>query len=478
MSLPKDFLWGGAVAAHQLEGGWDCGGKGPNVCDVLTAGAHGVPRRITDTVLEGESYPNHDAIDFYHRYKEDIALFAEMGFKCFRTSIAWTRIFPKGDEQEPNEEGLKFYDDLFDELLKYGIEPVITLSHFEMPLHLAKEYGGWMNRKVIDFFVKFAEVCFKRYKDKVKYWMTFNEINNQMNYKNDIFGWTNSGVKFSQYEKPEQAMYQSAHNELVASALAVKLGHEINPDFRIGCMISMVPIYPYSCRPADMVLSVQEMHMRYFFSDIHCRGHYPNYAKKLLERKGYQIKMGPEDEKILAEGTVDYIGFSYYMSNVVNSQSFVDVSEKVEASSPYTVENPYAKATEWGWTIDPEGLRYALNILYERYEKPLFIVENGFGAIDELKPDKTCEDPARIAYLKAHIEELKKAVEEDGVELMGYTPWGCIDLVSFTTGELRKRYGFIYVDKNDDGTGSGKRYKKQSFDWYKKVIASNGEELD
>ncbi|HBN55205.1 MAG TPA: 6-phospho-beta-glucosidase [Lachnospiraceae bacterium] len=478
MSLPKDFLWGGAVAAHQLEGGWDCGGKGPNVCDVLTAGAHGVPRRITDTVLEGESYPNHDAIDFYHRYKEDIALFAEMGFKCFRTSIAWTRIFPKGDEQEPNEEGLKFYDDLFDELLKYGIEPVITLSHFEMPLHLAKEYGGWMNRKVIDFFVKFAEVCFKRYKDKVKYWMTFNEINNQMNYKNDIFGWTNSGVKFSQYEKPEQAMYQSAHNELVASALAVKLGHEINPDFRIGCMISMVPIYPYSCRPADMVLSVQEMHMRYFFSDIHCRGHYPNYAKKLLERKGYQIEMGPEDEKILAEGTVDYIGFSYYMSNVVNSQSFVDVSEKVEASSPYTVENPYAKATEWGWTIDPEGLRYALNILYERYEKPLFIVENGFGAIDELKPDKTCEDPARIAYLKAHIEELKKAVEEDGVELMGYTPWGCIDLVSFTTGELRKRYGFIYVDKNDDGTGSGKRYKKQSFDWYKKVIASNGEELD
>lgn len=478
MSLPKDFLWGGAVAAHQLEGGWDCGGKGPNVCDVLTAGAYGVPRRITDTVLEGESYPNHDAIDFYHRYKEDIALFAEMGFKCFRTSIAWTRIFPKGDEQEPNEEGLKFYDDLFDELLKYGIEPVITLSHFEMPLHLAKEYDGWMNRKVIDFFVKFAEVCFKRYKDKVKYWMTFNEINNQMNYKNDIFGWTNSGVKFSQYEKPEQAMYQSAHNELVASALAVKLGHEINPDFRIGCMISMVPIYPYSCRPADMVLSVQEMHMRYFFSDIHCRGHYPNYAKKLLERKGYQIEMGPEDEKILAEGTVDYIGFSYYMSNVVNSQSFVDVSEKVEASSPYTVENPYAKATEWGWTIDPEGLRYALNILYERYEKPLFIVENGFGAIDELKPDKTCEDPARIAYLKAHIEELKKAVEEDGVELMGYTPWGCIDLVSFTTGELRKRYGFIYVDKNDDGTGSGKRYKKQSFDWYKKVIASNGEELD
>lgn len=477
MTLPKDFLWGGAVAAHQLEGGWNEGGKGPNVCDVLTGGAHGVARRITDTVLEGEYYPNHEAVDFYHHYKEDIALFAQMGFKCFRTSIAWTRIFPMGDEEKPNETGLQFYDDMFDELLKYGIEPVITLSHFEMPLHLAKEYGGWMNRKVIDFFVKFAKVCFERYKGKVKYWMTFNEINNQMNYKNDIFGWTNSGVKFSQYENPEEAMYQCAHHELVASALAVKAGHEINPDFQIGCMIAMVPIYPYSCRPADMVLSVQEMHMRYFFSDIHCRGHYPNYAKKMFERKKFNIKMEPEDERILAEGTVDYIGFSYYMSNVVDSQTTIDVSKMIEASSPHTVENPYAKATKWGWTIDPEGLRYALNILYERYEKPLFIVENGFGAIDVKNPDGSCDDPERIAYLRAHIKEMKKAVEEDGVDLMGYTPWGCIDLVSFTTGEYKKRYGFIYVNQNDDGTGDFSRSKKMSFDWYKEVIASNGENL-
>lgn len=475
--LPKNFLWGGAVAAHQLEGGWNEDGKGPNVCDVLTAGAHGVLRRITDTVEPGERYPNHDAIDFYHHYKEDIAMFGEMGFKCFRTSIAWARIFPNGDESEPNEAGLKFYDDMFDELLRHGIEPVITLSHFEMPLHLAKEYGGWMNRKVIDFFVKFAKVCFERYSGKVKYWMTFNEINNQMNYKNDIFGWTNSGVRFSQYEKPEEAMYQAAHHELVASALAVKAGHEINPDFQIGCMIAMVPIYPYSCRPSDMILSVQEMHMRYFFADIHCRGHYPNYAKKLFAQKGYHINITPEDEAALAAGTVDYIGFSYYMSNTVNSQAYTDTSEMINASSPYTVDNPYTKATEWGWTIDPEGLRYSLNILYERYEKPLFIVENGFGAIDVLNEDKTCNDAPRIAYLRAHIEEMKKAVELDGVELMGYTPWGCIDLVSFTTGELRKRYGFIYVDKNDDGTGTGKRYRKQSFDWYKKVIETNGEDL-
>ena len=318
--FPEKFLWGGAVVAHQLEGAWNEGGKGANVCDVLTAGAYGVPRRITDGILPGESYPNHEAIDFYHSYKEDIALFARIGFKCFRTSIAWTRIFPMGDEEDPNEEGLRFYDDMFDELLKYGIEPVITLSHFEMPLHLANEYGGWMNRKMIDFFVKFAKVCFQRYKDKVKYWMTFNEINNQMNLHDDIFGWTNSGVRFSKFDKPEEAMYQAAHHELVASAMAVKEGHAINPDFQIGCMIAMIPVYPYSCRPADELLSVREMHKRYFFADIHCRGHYPNYARKLFEENGYDIKMEPEDEKILAEGTVDYVGFSYYMTRVVASQ--------------------------------------------------------------------------------------------------------------------------------------------------------------
>lgn len=272
-------------------------------------------------------------------------------------------------------------------------------------------------------------------------------------------------------------MYQAAHNELVASALAVRLGHEINPEFQIGCMISMMPIYPFSCRPADVLLSVQEMHMRYFFTDVHCRGHYPAYIKKLLKRKEFSIRMEQEDEKILSEGTVDYIAFSYYMSSVVDSQAFVDISNRVDAFSPHTVSNPYAEETDWGWTVDPEGLRYALNVLYERYEKPLFIVENGFGAADTLNSDGVCNDPYRIDYLRAHIREMKKAVELDGVDLIGYTPWGCIDLVSFSTGEMRKRYGFIYVDKNDDGTGTGRRYKKLSFDWYKKVIATNGEDL-
>lgn len=477
MGFKQNFLWGGAVAAHQLEGGWNEGGKGPNVCDVLTAGSHKQARRITDTVLENENYPNHDAIDFYHHYKEDIELFAQMGFKCFRTSIAWTRIFPKGDEQQPNEEGLQFYDHVFEELLKYRITPIVTLSHFEMPLYLAKEYGGFANRKVIDCYVRFAEVCLKRYKDKVKYWITFNEINNQMNYKNDIFGWTNSGVKFSEVKDPKQTMWQCAHNELVASALVVKKGHEINPEFQIGCMISMMPIYPYSCRPSDVLLANQEMHVRYFFTDVFCRGHYPAYIKKLFEREQIKIETGKEDEQILKEGTVDYIAFSYYMSSVVDSQSFTDISKRVDAFSPYTVSNPYATATDWGWTIDPEGLRYALNVLYERYEKPLFVVENGLGAIDKVNPDHTCNDQYRIDYLKTHIEQMKKAVDDDGVDLLGYTPWGCIDLVSFTTGEMKKRYGFIYVDRNDDGSGSYKRYKKDSFDWYKNVIKTNGEEL-
>lgn len=398
-----------------------------------------------------------------------------MGFKCFRTSIAWTRIFPNGDDEKPNEEGLKFYDDMFDELLKYGIEPVITLSHFEMPYNLAKNYGGWTNRKVIDFFVKYAETVMKRYKNKVKYWMTFNEINNQKDTSVDIFGWTNSGVKYTQYENPKETMYQVVHHELVASALVVKKGHEINPDFKIGCMCAFVPVYPYSCHPDDMMLSVHEMQENFMFTDVHVRGHYPNYVKKAWERNNYNIKMEADDEKILAEGTVDYIGFSYYMSKAVK-HDYVSEGDAINGASN-TIKNPHIEVSDWGWGIDPEGLRYSLNILYERYEKPLFIVENGFGAIDVKEEDGSCHNPYRIDYLRKHIKAMDMAVNIDGVDLMGYTPWGCIDLVSFTTGEMKKRYGFIYVDKNNDGSGTLQRSKKKSFDWYKKVIATNGEDL-
>ncbi|MDV5138649.1 6-phospho-beta-glucosidase [Chimaeribacter arupi] len=473
--LPGNFLWGGAVAAHQVEGGWDQGGKGVSIADVLSGGAHGVDRVMTDGIQEGYSYPNHEAVDFYGRYKEDVALFAEMGFKCFRTSIAWTRIFPNGDDAQPNEAGLQFYDDLFDELLKYGIEPVITLSHFEMPWHLVKEYGGWKNRKVVDFFVRFSEVVMQRYQHKVKYWMTFNEINNQRDWRYPLFGYCCSGVVFTEHENPEETMYQVLHHQFVASAQVVKLGHAINPAFQIGCMLACVPVYPYSCHPDDMIYSVEAMRERFLFTDVQVRGYYPSYILKEWERRGFTIQMEPGDEQTLREGCTDYIGLSYYMSNAVSTQ--ISSESQSIVSFPGSVPNPHVKASDWGWQIDPVGLRYSLNLLYERYQKPLFIVENGFGAIDKPEADGSINDDYRIAYLKSHIEQMMKAVTEDGVELMGYTPWGCIDCVSFTTGQYSKRYGFIYVDKHDDGTGTLARSRKASFDWYKQVIASNGDTL-
>ncbi|MED1482315.1 6-phospho-beta-glucosidase BglA [Bacillus altitudinis] len=478
MTLPKDFLWGGALAAHQFEGGWNAAGKGPSVVDVMTAGAHGVPRQITETIEEGTFYPNHEAIDFYHRYKEDIAMFAEMGLKCLRTSIGWSRIFPKGDEEEPNEAGLQFYDDVFDELIKHGIEPVITLSHFEMPLHLAREYGGFRSRKVAEYFAKFAEVCFNRYKNKVTYWMTFNEINNKMDVNNPLFLWTNSGVSVKEDENAKEVMYQAGHHELLASAWAVAKGKEINPSFQIGAMVSHVPIYPYSSNPEDVMLAEEYMRQRYFFPDVQVRGYYPSYALKEFEREGYHIPFEEGDEESLRKGKVDYLGFSYYMSTTVKSDAVSDHNgDIVNGALPHGVENPYIKSSDWGWSIDPTGLRYTLNRFYDRYQIPLFIVENGFGAIDQVEEDGSIHDPERIQYLASHIQALKKAVEYDGVDLIGYTPWGIIDIVSFTTGEMKKRYGMIYVDRDNEGNGSMNRLKKDSFTWYQNVIATNGEEV-
>lgn len=468
------FLWGGAVAAHQLEGGWQEGGKGISVADVMTAGAHGVPREITDGVVAGKNYPNHEAIDFYHRYPQDLALFAEMGFKCFRTSIAWTRIFPQGDELEPNEAGLKFYDDLFDECLKHGIEPVITLSHFEMPYHLVTEYGGWRNRKLIDFFVRFARVVFTRYQHKVKYWMTFNEINNQRNWRAPLFGYCCSGVVYTEHDNPEETMYQVLHHQFVASALAVKAARRINPDMQVGCMLAMVALYPYSCKPEDVMFAQESMRERYVFTDVQLRGYYPSYVLNEWERRGFNIRMEDGDAQILREGTCAYLGFSYYMTNAVKAEGGTgDAISGFEGSVP----NPHVKASDWGWQIDPVGLRYSLNWFWDHYQLPLFIVENGFGAIDVREADGSVNDQYRIDYLSAHIAEMKKAVVEDGVDLMGYTPWGCIDLVSAGTGEMKKRYGFIYVDKDNEGNGTLARSRKKSFAWYQQVIASNGENL-
>ena len=468
--LPNDFLWGGAFAAHQFEGGWNAGGKGPSVVDVMTAGAHGVPRRITETIMEDTFYPNHEAIDFYGRYKEDIALLAGMGLKCLRTSIAWTRIFPKGDELEPNEEGLKFYDDVFDELLKYGIEPVITLSHFELPLHLAREYGGFRNRKLVDFFERFAEVCFKRYKSKVKYWMTFNEINMILH-----LPFMGAGVRFEEGDNELQIKYQSAHHELIASALATKMAHEIIPGAMIGCMLAAGATYAYSCNPEDVQKAMDKERENLFFIDVQSRGEYPGYAKRFLRENGIELVFGEKDEEILKSNTVDFIGFSYYSSRCASVDPEI-INGKTSGNAFKTVKNPYLKASEWGWQIDPLGLRITSNQLYDRYQKPLFIVENGLGAIDTPEEDGTINDDYRIEYLSEHVKAMKEAIA-DGVDLIGYTPWGCIDLVSASTGEMKKRYGFIYVDKDNEGNGTLNRSKKKSFYWYKKVIETNGEEL-
>ncbi|EML6499540.1 6-phospho-beta-glucosidase [Clostridioides difficile] len=477
MKSNQEFLWGGAVAAHQVEGGYNKGGKGISIADVMTAGTHTISRKITDGVIEGLNYPNHEAINFYENYKEDIGLFAEMGYKCFRTSIAWTRIFPNGDESIPNEDGLKFYDDLFDELLKYNIEPVITLSHFEMPYHLVKNYGGWRNRKLIDFFVNFCEVVMSRYKDKVKYWMTFNEINNQSITTNPIYAFTNSGIIYEEQEDKEEVMYQAVHYEFVASAKVVKIGHKINPEFKIGCMVAAMPSYPYSCNPEDMIKFVESNREQLMFTDVHVRGHYPKHTLKLWERKNYNLDITEEDKKILKEGIVDFIGCSYYLTTVVTADKTMKTTGNDSAGKADVVENPYLKTSDWGWNIDPVGLRFYLNQLYDKYELPIFIVENGFGAEDVLKSDNTVDDDYRIEYLASHIREMKNAIEIDGVDVIGYTVWGCIDPVSFTTGEMKKRYGFIYVDRNNDGSGTLKRYKKKSFDWYKNVIKFNGEIL-
>lgn len=485
MAFPDNFLWGGATAANQYEGGFKEGGKGVSTLDAITGGSAKIPRMVTyrtaageyescesglslpegatGTIDESRYYPSHIATDFYHHYPEDIALFAEMGFKCFRMSVSWSRICPDGTDKI-NEEGILFYDSVIDELLQHGIEPVITINHYDTPMFLADKFDGWSDRKLIDYYLFLCEILFTRYKDKVKYWMTFNEINY-------MHQWGKNGV----HNMDEQHKYQAAHHVFVASAKAVELGHRINPDFKIGMMIAYIPAYPLSSRPEDIMAAMEFSREQEFYIDVQARGYYPSFKLKEFERKNIHIKKEAEDDRIIANGIVDYIGFSYYMSTVCAKDksrlTYTDGNQLLAA------KNPYLKTSDWGWTIDPEGLRISLCQLYERYHKPLFVVENGMGASDILEADGTIQDDYRISYLEEHIAAMKKAVELDGVELMGYTPWGCIDLVSAGTGEMKKRYGFIYVDRDDNGKGTLERIKKKSFGWYKNVIATNGENI-
>jgi len=485
-TFPNNFFWGGATAANQCEGGWKEGGKGPSVSDHYTAGSRQVPRKFTREIDPNQSYPSHEAIDMYHHYKEDIALFAEMGFKMYRLSIAWSRIFPRGDESAPNAEGIEFYRDIFLECKKYKIEPLVTIQHFDMPYHLCEKYNGFADRRVVDYYLNYCRTIFTEYKGLVRYWLTFNEINALSHSFGETLGGgilpkedADMGNPFanSKTESPEVASrrFTALHHEFLASAKAVKLAHEIDENNRVGCMIAGTCVYPYTCNPDDMLASQQRMNMgNWFCSDVQVRGAYPHYAKRYFQEHNIQVTKEPGDDEILKAGCVDFYSFSYYSSACASA----DPEMKKTAGNMMgdAVSNPYLKASDWGWMIDPKGLRYFLNEVYARYEVPIMVVENGLGAADTLEPDGSIHDDYRIDYLRWHVEQMAEAIE-DGVDLIGYTPWGCIDLVSASTGEMMKRYGFIYVDKDDEGNGTLERIRKDSFYWYQELISSNGESV-
>lgn len=470
--FPKDFLWGGAIAANQTEGAWNINGKGVSMADIeelpleysrtKVVGFRHTKEEILKASKDVEKfYPRRNAIDFYHTYKEDLALMKEMGFKCFRTSFNWTRIFPNGDESEPNESGLKFYDDLLDEMIKNGIEPVMTISHYEMPVHLLTEYQGWYSKKVIEFFANYCRVLFERYHTKVKYWIVFNQINS-------LGGWgefASLGMLEDEFDDWNSALYQATHHQFIASALAKKIANEIDPNMKIGLMLGDDATYPASCRPNDVFANTQQMQISiYFYSDVLLRGEYPGYAIRYFYDHDIHITVTNEEEKLLKENRADFLSFSYYYTRLCDASDAVHLKD-----------NPYLEKSIWGWATDPLGFRNSLNLYWDRYGVPMFIAENGLGALDEVVDGKIHDD-YRIAYLKAHVEAMKEAIK-DGVQVFGYASWGPIDIISCSQGEMSKRYGYIYVDIDDRGNGTGKRLKKDSFYWYQNVIKTNGEEL-
>jgi len=485
MPFRKDFLWGGATAANQFEGGMQEGGKGLSVPDVMTGGSRTESRHITDGIKPGYYYPSHDAVDFYHHYKEDIALYGEMGFKVFRMSINWARIYPTGEEIAPNPAGLDFYRNVFEECHKYDIEPLVTLSHYELPYALAKKYGGWSERKLIELFLRYCETVFTEYRGLVKYWLTFNEINTLvMGVFGNIMGAgilpkgddveVGTAVTVDESWDDPQRRYTALHNQFVASAKAVQLAHSIDPENQVGCMLLGRMAYPYTCKPSDALKAQRIMRKaNYYCGDVMVRGAYPSYSAEIWREDGVELTISEADKAALKNGTVDFVSCSYYSSTTATDDPNVPIAAGNMMRGP---ANPYLKSSAWGWTIDPDGLHYYLNELYDRYQKPLMVVENGLGAEDTLTADGKIHDSYRIEYLREHIRAMKAAVE-DGVDLMGYTAWGCTDLISASTGEMDKRYGMVYVDKHNDGSGTLARIRKDSFYWYKNVIESNGEDL-
>lgn len=477
-AFSKDFLWGGALAANQAEGAYLADGKGISVADIKPKPAYidvtqfngfDLSRSQIIKLLQDDScyFPRRHAIDFYHTFREDLIYFREMGFRCLRISIAWARIFPKGDETEPNQKGIQFYHELLDEIKANGMEPIITVSHYEMPIHLVLEYQGWTNRKLIDFYTNYCEVLFKEYSSKVTYWILFNQINMLEQFEEDGFShgdFLSLGLMKGEFKDNKQARYQALHHQFVASAKATQLAHMISADNQIGVMNASDLCYAKTCDPENVMKAYQLNDIRNFLTtDVLLRGSYPGYAKRYFEESHIELVILPEDMELIAKNPADYVSFSYYWSMLYDKDG-------------NRIANANQKKNPWGWTVDPIGLRYALNAYWDRYQLPILISENGFGAYDEFTSEGIIEDDDRIAYLKDHLQQLKEAIK-DGVELIGYTSWGPIDIISDSTGEMEKRYGYIYVDLDNDGQGTGERKKKKSFYWYQHVIETNGEEL-
>lgn len=473
MKLKDDFLWGGSIAAHQVEGAWDEDGKGLAIMDLVTEGSYGQPRQIQAAFQDDSRYPSHRGIDFYHRYQEDIALFAEMGFKALRISVDWSRIYPNGDDEKPNLAGIEFYQNVVDELKRYQIEPIITLYHFEIPLNLVHKYGSWKNRKVIDFYLRFCETMFTALKGKVKYWVTFNEMNHidPQTEASDIFTYIIAGLKYSELTDKAQTLAIIGYNMTLASCAAVQLGHQINADYQIGCVFGIEPVYPIDSDPNNVLKAFKQMDRDFYQIDAMCNGIFPQYKLEEYRSQKIKIEVSQKDAEIFELGKLDFIGMNYYASSVAEYEGAVESKSALFGG----LHNPFLKTSKWGWTIDPVGIRYLLNYTYRKYGMPIMITENGLGAVNQIEQDDSIHDNYRIEYLKQHIKEMKKAVELDQVDCVGYLTWGPIDLVSATTGQMSKRYGFIHVDLDDKGEGTLERKKKDSFYWYKDVINSNGE---
>lgn len=475
MTFKKDFLWGGSIAAHQLEGSYDEGGKGLSTMDLFTSGSYESPRQITKTIQADKYYPSHKAIDFYHRYKEDIQLFADMGFKALRISIDWTRIFPNGDDETPNQEGLAFYHKVLDQLIQHDIKPIVTLFHFELPIAIVEKYHSWLTKETIDLYLKFVRTVVTEYKGKVYEWVTFNEMNHidPQTEVSDIFTYIIAGFEYSKMSNRKQVLATIGYNMTLASVKAVKIIREIDAKNKVGCVFGLAPYYPKSCKPEDVMLSFQDTIRDFYQIDAMMLGEFPKYKLFEYQKEGINVTVSEEDQQAFKDGKLDFIGLNYYMSAV----SSTEINENSQEAMFGGEVNPYLEKSDWGWTIDPKGLRYLLNFVYRKYQKPIIICENGLGAVDQISETGEIKDDYRIDYLNKHLSQLKQAVTEDGVECFGYLMWGPIDLVSATTGEMKKRYGFIYVDKQDDGTGDLSRKPKKSYYWYKDTIASNGKYL-